>query len=290
MKKENLTHQMLPTLSISAVTEAVFEARPTDMAEIQKEITVILEENKHPDSYGVVLNVGFSDNTNVPCVVFGSQTPKDFKTPRSFTRGETTIGVILRSDRMMEAACVDAKRTWRFDEVHGYESGQLNIADKIDLSGYSFGCRGDINEAGTLTCFLTDEFGNIFALGAAHTVSGIRHQCEIAVPATFETTVRFHHIHGRKSATDSAKEEYACLDYFSEPLSDQDLMNHQTCPPKKIVLPKLGTVEAFSYRDVLGVLTEHNAQLKEENSIPFRNLRHVATKVEWSCVKMDDPR
>ena len=291
MDRDQMMHQMPPVLSFSAVTEAVSEARSAEMKQISKNITAILEQNKHPGSYGVVLNVGYSENTKVPCLVFGSQTPKEFQTPTNLTCGATTIGTIVRLDHMSYAGCSKLELSWFKKIVHGYnkESGTLNTAGKIDLSGYSFGRRGNIDEGGTLTCYLTDEAGNIFALGAAHTVSEIDVGCEIAVPATLETNARFHEIYPRQRCY---RREVPCLDAFSTPLSDQDRLGHENCPPTKILLPRFGTVVAFSHGDMSGVLEIRNTRLNEEDPA-LGQLTHspdVATKGEWCCVKMDNPR
>src|SRR5438046_1735706 len=76
------------------------------ISQFLQDIRRVLLNNKHADSFGSLINVGISTNTQVMCCVFGSRTPDKFIAPKRLTCENISedVVVLVTKDSINKAA------------------------------------------------------------------------------------------------------------------------------------------------------------------------------------------
>jgi len=272
-------------------------------------IRLVLEKNKHPDSFGSIFDVGISTSTRVTCCVFGSKSPGTFVVAKELRCGEISIPVLVIKDMIVNTAVSEMPPpNWLTKIRHANNA-------MVDLSGYSVGLEGDVCEAGSFGFYGVHE-EKIYGFTAAHCTPGAQQGSVIVSPSTRELTCRLQTVvpytsfnpdtgsKKRLRPTVKQKEVKDLLLRWTQVDSTPGCEivervgsgESQEIRKREIMLlgQPFGTVEAISTAYKLGVLEEHNQRLKELNTELFALPGEALTEggstqsnVEWCCFKVN---
>lgn len=255
----------LYALSVSCVSRRV-------ISQILREIRRCLVQNRHADSFGSLFNVGISTNTKVMCCVFGSRTPDKFIAPTELICEGISVPVLIIEDSVNEAAASNPPSSWVNKAVH--------YAEKIDLSGYSVGQQGDMEEAGSFGFYGNTNKKACYGFTAAHCTPRAEDECIIVSPSTRELTGRLEVAVQYTSFAPNpvrivrAREDEVQLLLRAWQSEDSD----EGCRIReitesgeirertiKLLGQKFGKVKGKSATYVEGVLEKHNGRLDQHN-------------------------
>ena len=273
------------------------------------DIRRVLEKNKQADSFGSLFNVGISKNTRVICCVFGSTTPDKFLAPTELTCEGISASVLVIQDSINgTGTSSSAPTSWLNQPVRD--------AMKIDLSGYSVGEQGDMEEAGTFGFYGDDDERVIYGFTAAHCTPRADRGSVIVPPSTRELTGRLEaivsytsfapnprRIHSqRESEVKSLLENWTNEECREGCLIRERIESDEGSRTRerevKLLGRKLGTVEGKSATYKFNIVEEHNRRLEEEKVRGFdlsdiqRELqeeggdRETLSRIEWCCFEV----
>lgn len=289
------------------------------MSRFLQEIRRYLVVNKDPDSFGSLFNVGVSTNTKVMCCVFGSRNPNKFKAPKELIYGDTSVPVLIIADSVNEAATSNGPPT-------SWVTKPVRSSVKIDLSGYSVGQKGDMDEAGSFGFYGDIDKKAFYGFTAAHCTPKAEYGSIIVSPSTRELTGRLEvavqytsfaptpkWIQPRKEA-----EVRALLGEWSTEDSDEgckvrEIHDSGEIRERRIILtgPQLGIVRGKSATYVREVLEKHNRLLNQqllgqqdlqqhkvsnfhlpynENGLGEEKGRERFSRIEWCCFEVSEER
>lgn len=278
-----------------------------------RDIRRVLEKNKHADSFGSLFNVGISTNTRVMCCVFGSSTPDQFLAPRELVCEGISASVLVIQD------CINGTATSSRAPA-SWLNRPVREAVEIDLSGYSVGEQGDMEEAGTFGFYGDDDERAIFGFTAAQCTPGADRGSVIVSPSTCELTGRLEaavtytsfapnpkRIHSQREA----EVESLLKNWINEECHEGCLIREcmesdegvRTRERKvKLLGRKFGTVKGKSETYKGNILEEHNRRLGEEKVPGFdlpeipRELQEeegsgtTLSRIEWCCFEVSIDR
>jgi hypothetical protein len=279
------------------------------VSQFVQDIRKYLLENKHVDSFGSLFDVGVSANTKVMCCVFGSKTPDKFGAPTELISKEIRVPVLVINDSISAAALSNSPPpSWINQPVHH--------ASKIDLSGYSVGQQGDMDEAGSFGFYAEMSQQVIYGFTAAHCTPRAEKESIIVSPSTRELTGRLqaavryttfapHPI--RKVAAREAEVRSLLSDWkiedFNEGCEIIDRVEGDKIQARRIKLDGryFGAVKGKSATYKGGILDEHNRRLDSQMAIGFglpesvdgleeEDVNRKLSRIEWCCFEVSKDR
>lgn len=269
----------------------------------------VLEKNKQAGSFGSLFNVGISKNTRVMCCVFGSTTPDKFLAPTELTCEGISASVLVIQDSINRTGTLgDAPASWLNQPVHD--------AMEVDLSGYSVGEQGDMEEAGTFGFYGGDDERVIYGFTAAHCTPQADRGSVIVSPSARELTGRLENIvpytsfapNPRRIHSQRESEVRSLLgNWINEECREGCLIRERIesdegSPARerkvKLLGWKLGTVKGKSATYKFNIVEEHNRRLEEEKARGFNlsdiqnelheeeGSRKTLSRIEWCCFEV----
>jgi len=276
--------------------------------QLLKEIGIILKRNKHPGSFGSIFDVGISTNTRVTCCVFGSKSPGTFVVAKELCCGKASIPVLVIEDMIDNTTISKMPPTNWLKMIRHANNGM------VDLSGYSVGLEGDVNEAGSFGFYGVHK-EKIYGFTAAYCTPGAQQGSVIVSPSTRELTCRLQTAvrytsfspEGSKIGPSPGKQKEVedLLGRWTQADSTPGCEivervgsgESQKIKNREIMLlgEPFGTVKAISSTYKLDVLEEHNQRLRGLNAELFTlpgegdlgQGGRIRSLVEWCCFEVN---
>jgi hypothetical protein len=277
---------------------------PRVISHFLQDIHRCLLSNKHTGSFGSLFNVGISANTKVMCCVFGSRTPEKFVAPKELICEGTSVPVLIIEDSANEATASNHPPS-------NWVNKPIRHAVEIDLSGYSVGQQGDMEEAGTFG-FYGEIDKSIYGFTAAHCTPRAEYGSTIASPSTRELTGRLavavqytsfspkpiRKLTARETEVKSLLRDWRTED-SDEGCEIREMADSGEVRERRIKLHgrEFGTVRGKSSAYVSDVLEEHNRRLGQQQALDFdlpededrleeEVGRERLSRIEWCCFEV----